>query len=110
MTVTPTAAFPAPIAPEAMPSFADYEADAQGRGFDEVMERVWQPGTHVSTHGHPFAVEALMVQGELRLTIDGETRVLRRGDRFTLTHDQPHEEQYGTEGATYWVARRHAAD
>ncbi|SIQ31833.1 cupin domain-containing protein [Pseudacidovorax sp. RU35E] len=110
MTPQPTTAFPSPIALDAMPSFSDYEADAVGRGFDEVMERVWTPGTHVHTHGHPFAVEALMVDGELTLTIGDETRVLHRGDRFTLTHDQPHEELYGGEGAVYWVARRHAAD
>ena len=107
MTAAATAAFPEPIAEAAMPRFADYEADARARGFDEVAERVWQAGTHVAVHGHPFAVEALMVQGELTLTIDDETRVLRRGDRFVLTPDQPHAEQYGAEGATYWAARRH---
>jgi len=107
MTAITATAFPAPIAEAAMPRFADYEADARARGFDEVAERVWQPGTHVAVHGHPFAVEALMVQGELTLTIDDETRVLRRGDRFVLTPDQPHAEQYGGEGATYWAARRH---
>jgi len=107
MTAATTTAFPPPIAEAAMPRFADFEADARARGFDEVAERVWQAGTHVAVHGHPFAVEALMVQGELTLTIDDETRVLRRGDRFALVADQPHAEQYGGEGATYWAARRH---
>lgn len=100
-------AFPAPIADAAMPRFADFEADARARGFDEVAERVWEAGTQVAVHGHPFAVEALMVQGELTLTVEDETRVLHRGDRFVLTADQPHAERYGPEGATYWAARRH---
>ncbi|MBO9645651.1 MAG: cupin domain-containing protein [Pseudacidovorax sp.] len=100
--------FPAPIAPDALPSFAAYEAQARKRGFDEVAERMWEPDTQVASHGHPFAVEALMVQGELTLTVGGETRVLHRGDRFVLAPDQPHEERYGPDGATYWAARLHA--
>lgn len=103
---TATTAFPEPFSESAMPRFADFEADVRARGFDEVAERVWEAGTHVAVHGHPFAVEALMVQGELTLTVDDEARVLHRGDRFVLTRDQPHAEQYGPEGATYWAARR----
>ena len=45
-------------------------------------------------------------KGELTLTVEDETRVLHRGDRFVLTADQPHAERYGPEGATYWVGRR----
>ncbi|MDQ7973549.1 MAG: AraC family ligand binding domain-containing protein [Rhodocyclaceae bacterium] len=102
-----TSAFPEPVAEAAMPRFADFEADARARGFDEVAERTWEAGTQLGLHGHPFAVEALMVQGELALTIGDDTRVLRRGDRFALAPDQPHAERYGSEGATYWAARRH---
>ena len=43
------------------------------------------------------------------LTVDTQTRHLRPGDRFDLAHDVPHAERYGSEGATYWVARRNAA-
>ena len=35
-----------------------------------------------------------------------ETRELRPGDWFELDRDIPHDERYGSEGATYWVARR----
>ena len=50
-----------------------------------------------------------MVAGELWLGCgDTAPRHLRPGDRFTLAAHQPHDERYGPDGATYWVARRHA--
>lgn len=90
------------------PSFQDFESRARAAGFDEVIERHWPPGAVLDTHTHAFDVDALVTQGEMWLTHTGETRHLRAGDRFTLGRDVPHDERYGSEGATYWVARRHA--
>ena len=92
-----------------LPSFEHFQADALARGFDTVLERQWAPDTVLGEHTHPFAVDALVVQGELGLTVDGKERVLRPGDRFTLDAHQPHAERYSAEGATYWVARRDTA-
>lgn len=89
-------------------SFAEFEAAARARGFDEVLERQWAADTVLDTHTHAFSVEALVVQGEMWLTCGDRTRHLRPGDRFELARDVPHAERYGTEGATYWVARRNA--
>ena len=84
------------------PSFDEFRRDALARGFDEVLERRWEPGTVLESHTHPFGVEALVVQGEMWL--DG--RRLTPGDRFQLEAHVPHDERYGGDGATYWVARR----
>jgi hypothetical protein len=92
-----------------LPSFAEFEAQARAEGFDEVLQRRWAPNLVLDTHGHPFAVKALMAQGELWLTCQGQTRHLRAGDRFELAHEEPHAERYGPEGAEYWVARRNPA-
>jgi hypothetical protein len=89
--------------------FAAFEADARAQGFDEVAERRWDPRTTVETRTHPFAVKALLVQGEMWLTVGDSTRHLRPGDTFELERDMPHAERYGVEGATYWAARRRAA-
>ena len=79
-------------------------------GYDEVVERVWAPGTVVDTHSHPFDVNALMVEGEMTLAVSGEVpRLLRAGDTFQLAAHVPHAERYGPQGATYWVARRAVA-
>jgi hypothetical protein len=89
-----------------MPSFAQFESDSRAAGFDEALERRWEPDTVIATHTHPFAVDALVVQGEMWLGCEGRTRHLVRGDRFALARDVPHDERYGADGATYWVARR----
>jgi mannose-6-phosphate isomerase-like protein (cupin superfamily) len=87
--------------------FAAFEADARAKGFDEVTERRWDPKATTGTHTHPFSVQAVVVQGEMWLTVGESTRHLRPGDTFELERDMPHAERYGVEGATYWVARRH---
>ena len=60
----------------------------------------------IATHTHSFAARALVVQGEMWLTVGERTQHLKPGERFELEPDVPHAERYGPEGATYWVARR----
>ncbi len=87
-------------------SLPAFRAQALAAGFDEVLERVWAPGTVVDTHTHSFEVEAVVVRGEMWLSHSGTTQHLRAGDRFALARDVPHAERYGPEGTTFWVARR----
>lgn len=86
--------------------FAAWRDAALAEGFDEVLARHWPPETVLEIHTHPFAVKAVMVEGAMWLTVAGDTRALGPGDTFELARDEPHAERYGTEGATYWVARR----
>ena len=85
--------------------FSEFEDAERALGCDEVIARSWDPDTVLQTHAHPFAARALVVQGEMWLTVDGVTRHLQPGDRFELPAGQPHAERYGPQGATYWVAR-----
>lgn len=89
--------------------FDSFSRQAHAEGFDEVIERVWAPGTVLETHAHPFSAKALIVQGQLWLTVNGQTKALQKGDWFEVPQGVPHNERYGDEGATFWVARRHAA-
>jgi AraC-like ligand binding domain len=95
-----------PMSATTLPTYDAFEASARANGFDEVLQRQWQPGQVLDTHTHPFAVQALMVQGELWLTCGGTTRHLQTGDRFELAHGVPHAERYGAEGCTFWAARK----
>ena len=96
-----------PNSPSAVPVvFAEFERQALSEGFSEVLEREWAPGTLLETHTHPFSVKALVVRGELWLTVGDTMTHLRQGDLFTLAADVAHDERYGDEGAAYWVARR----
>jgi quercetin dioxygenase-like cupin family protein len=87
-------------------TFAAFESEARAQGFDEVLERRWPPSKVLGTHTHPFALRALVVAGEMWLTVGDDVRHLLPGDTFALERDVPHAERYGTDGATYWVARR----
>jgi quercetin dioxygenase-like cupin family protein len=87
-------------------TFEAFEAEARAQGFDEIVERKWDPDTVVQPHTHPFSVRALIVQGEMWLSIGNDVRRLGPGDEFTLDREVAHAERYGAEGATYWAARR----
>lgn len=85
-----------------------FRAAALAAGFDEVLQRPWAPLAVLGTHTHDFDVDAVVVQGEMWLGCLGCVEHLRPGDRFTLARKVPHDERYGAEGATVWVARRNA--
>jgi len=87
-------------------TFEEFRSDAMARGFDEALERHWEPGQVVAEHRHPFSAAALVVEGEMWLTDAEGTRHLLPGDTFTLEAQTPHDERYGPNGATYWVARK----
>ena len=89
-----------------LPDFSTFRSQALSRGFQEVLERRWEPGTVTGEHTHPFEADALVVQGEMWLTVNGATDHLRPGGRFNIAAGTPHAEVYGPEGAIYWVARR----
>ena len=85
--------------------FAEFEAAERAAGCTEVLVRSWDPNAEIPQHTHPFNARAVVVQGEMWLTVDGQTQHLRIGDRFDLAAGTPHSERYGPEGAVYWVAR-----
>jgi hypothetical protein len=87
-------------------TFDTFKASARSQGFDEIVERQWKPDTEVGTHTHSFAVKALLVQGEMWLSVGERTLHLLPGDTFQLDREVPHAERYGHQGATYWAARR----
>ena len=89
-------------------TYEQFEADAKARGFDEVIVRRWSPGLVLQPHVHTFAVNALVVQGEMWLTVGADTQHLQAGQTFDLDRAVEHSERYGAEGAVVWVARRNA--
>ena len=89
--------------------FNAFQAQSLAAGFDEVLVREWAPGQVLDTHTHAFEVSARVVRGDVVLTCGEQTRHLHAGDSFELPRELPHAERYGPEGATFWVARRHAA-
>ena len=86
--------------------FSEFEAAERARGCTEVLARSYEPDTVIPEHTHEFTARALVVQGEMWLTVGDHVRHLKAGDEFALEREAPHAERYGPEGATYWAARR----
>ncbi len=87
-------------------TFEQFQQSALADGFDAVLQRDWAPDTVLDTHTHPFAVRAVVVDGQMWLSVDGVERELTVGDTFVLEANVPHAERYGPAGASYWVARK----
>lgn len=88
------------------PTFEEFAGDARAEGFTDVLERQWAPGTLLESHTHPFALRAIVVEGEMWLSVEGDIRHLRPGDVFALDQGVPHSERYGPEGAALTRASR----
>jgi len=88
-----------------MITFQEFEAEATAQGCDEVFERAWPPHHSTPPHVHEFSVQGLVTAGDMFLTLGGEERHLRAGDRFEVAAGVRHAERYGEQGARYWAAR-----
>lgn len=87
-------------------TYDEYVQRKLAQGFDQVLEREWEPLFENTMHEHPFDTDALVVRGEFWLTVDGQTRHVQTGDSFTVARGIRHAERYGPEGATFWAARK----
>ena len=77
-------------------------------GFNDIDVRTIAANVHNKSHAHEFDVRALMLAGELTLSAQGKPTTYRAGEIFTLSAGCEHVEQFGPQGATYLVGRRHA--
>lgn len=84
-----------------------FEAALRKAGFDEVLTREIKPGFADAEHHHDYDVRALMLTGSLALTCDGKTTTYRAGEIFELDAGRRHSEQFGPDGSSYIVGRRH---
>ena len=63
-------------------TFQAFETEARAQGFNKVVERKWTPGMVVQSHTHPFSVRALVVQGEMWLTVGTDVRTCGPATNF----------------------------
>ena len=87
---------PDPDGGEEAMDFEQFEAEERAAGCDEVIERKWKPNQVVDSHTHPFSVRALVVQGEMWLTIGAYRGLCARKERL------PRPLAYGTATPKYW--------
>ncbi len=88
---------------------ADFESTLHRNGFSEVQTKALPADCFNAEHDHPFEIRALVTAGEITLTVDGQSRVYREGDVFTMPAGCRHEESVGPAGVSYLVGRRYTA-
>lgn len=87
-----------------------FEAQLKRDGYLDVNVKSHQPNGFNAEHAHPFGVRAMVLEGELTLTLqDGTSCTYKPGDTLELEPGCPHAERYGPEGMTFLVGRRHVA-
>lgn len=85
---------------------ADFEAQLRRDGFDEIVTAELKPNEIRAAHAHDYDVRALVLEGGITLTCDGEARAYEAGEIFTMAAGRAHTEQVGGTGIRYLAGRR----
>ena len=85
---------------------ASFEAEIKREGYAEIQTKTLAAGTAVGDHDHPFDVRALVLEGEIELTVAGARHRYTAGDVFTMAAGCTHAERIGATGVSYIVGRR----
>lgn len=86
-----------------------FESALRRDGYDEIETKSMKPGMTVPDHTHPFDARALVLDGEISVTWQGQTKTCRQGDVFTMAAGVTHSEQLGPDGVRFLVGRRRQA-
>lgn len=57
-------------------------------------------------HSHPFEAKAMIIEGEIRVVVDGRETHCKAGDTFHLDAHVVHTETYGPNGVKYIAGRK----
>ena len=83
-----------------------FEARLKAEGWPEVRTNELPPNRRNPEHEHPFDVLAMVLEGEITLTVEGRSRTYRPGDEFSMKAGCRHVEDIGPAGVKYLVGRR----
>jgi quercetin dioxygenase-like cupin family protein len=79
----------------------------QQEDYPDPVEVRQAPNGSLGEHSHPFAVKALVIDGSIDITIQGNRKTYSIGDVFQLGFEEPHSESYGATGVVYLASRNH---
>lgn len=78
-------------------------------GFDDVQIS-WSAGKTNPEHAHDYYVRALVLDGEITLTVAGKADCYGAGQVFTMPRGCAHSEFIGPDGLRALVGRRRSQD
>jgi quercetin dioxygenase-like cupin family protein len=79
----------------------------QQQGFPDPVEVRQVPNGSLGEHTHPFAVKALVIDGSIDISIQGDRKTYSIGDVFQLGFQELHSESNGPTGVIYLASRNH---
>ena len=83
-----------------------FEARLKAEGYPEIRTNGYEANRHNPEHTHPFDVLALVLEGDITLTIAGKARKYGVGEEFSMPAGCAHIEDTGPSGVRYLVGRR----
>lgn len=87
-------------------NFYEFTADAMDDGFEEILQKEWAPHLVLEKHTHPFDARVQVATGQVKLALATGSQTFEAGQGFYIPRGTEHAEQYGPQGATFWVARK----
>jgi quercetin dioxygenase-like cupin family protein len=84
----------------------EFTAQAMEDGFEEILQKEWDPNIVLDMHTHPYDVRVQVASGQVSLSLATGTQTYEAGQGFYLARNTEHAEHYGPQGAQFWVARK----
>ena len=84
----------------------DFEAALQAENYPEIVNISKDVGYQMGEHSHALDAYALILQGDITLTVDGVVNTYKAGETFRLAANTLHEESAVPHGVNYLVGRR----
>src|SRR5689334_24012055 len=85
---------------------AQFEQKLRASGYPEIRTNQLPANCHNDEHAHAWDVHALVLEGDITLTVEGKAKKYGAGDEFTMTKGCKHIEDVGPQGVKYLVGRR----
>jgi mannose-6-phosphate isomerase-like protein (cupin superfamily) len=89
-----------------MNDLAQIEKQVQAEGFHRTY--VWQdgPNAHYGDHTHAEETAHIILDGEMTLTMAGESRTYRIGERCDVPAGTAHSARMGPQGCRYLIGEK----
>lgn len=84
-------------------------AQLRKEGFSHTYTWADGPNAQYPAHTHPTETAHIILSGEMTLTMNGESRVYRAGDRCDVPAGAAHSAQMGRFGCRYLIGERSTA-
>jgi quercetin dioxygenase-like cupin family protein len=90
----------------------DWREKLAAEGFETIDVGTDPAGMEYPSHSHETYVEHVILSGEMTLTIEGETRILKAGDTclrrqgWGAPAGAVHSAKIGSEGCTYLIGEK----